>query len=348
MVAADPVGLQRAAAVLRDGGLVAMPTETVYGLGGDAMDVRAVARIFEAKGRPRFDPLIVHVSEAVEAWALAAEVPEVAKRLAEAFWPGPLTLVLLKRRGAGGVPDLVTAGLDTFAVRVPGHEVARRLIELAGCPVAAPSANRFGSISPTRAEHVMAELGGREGGREGGVDLIVDGGPCGRGIESTVVNLAGDVPTLLRPGAVDLEALRAVVGEVAIAGDATATQGGAQASPGMNSRHYAPRTPLMLAWDGTGREAAIRAAGAMTVEGGPAPIGLLTLAGDADLERALAPRTLAVLSESGNLVEAAASLFTAMRTLDEVDLKLIVVGPIPECGLGRAIRDRLKRAAMPF
>ncbi|MFW6062334.1 MAG: L-threonylcarbamoyladenylate synthase, partial [Planctomycetota bacterium] len=224
---------RRAAAILREGGTVAFPTETVYGLGANALDASAVAGIYEAKGRPAQNPLIVHVASAGQAEQVAAEFPPVARRLAQRFWPGPLTLVLPKR---ADVPEIVTAGLPTVAVRVPAHPVARRLLEVFGGPVAAPSANRSGELSPTTAAHVRRSLGGRIG-------MVLDGGPCHVGVESTILSLAGDVPLLLRPGGVSLEELREVVGEVDVA---PACAEARPLSPGRLASHYRPRTPLVV------------------------------------------------------------------------------------------------------
>jgi L-threonylcarbamoyladenylate synthase len=377
-VAADAEAIARAAAVLRAGGLVAFPTETVYGLGANAWDATAAARIFEAKGRPSFDPLIVHAATAEQAWPLAAEVPAAAKQLAAAFWPGPLTLVLAKARpasdaagadvdaaGAPGdtgamgesdkqfVPDLVTAGLGTVALRVPGHPVARALIEAAGVPVAAPSANRFGGVSPTRAEHVAAELGET-------VDLILDGGPCETGVESTVVALTGETPTVLRPGGVAVEAIEQVIGPIAVHGSsskpgaagggvAAATEQGAAGdggpprpqAPGMLDRHYAPHARLTLVDSLTPAEVDRQAATA------PAKPGLVLFDERPAIRAAVARHGLVaeVLSPTGDLREAAANLFAALRRLDESGAARIVAERVPDAGLGRAINDRLQRAA---
>jgi L-threonylcarbamoyladenylate synthase len=231
--------IRHAARLIRDGKLVAFPTETVYGLGANALDVEAVRRIYTAKGRPASSPLIVHVAEIAMAKQLAAEWPELAQRLAARFWPGPLTLVVPKNPS---VPDLVTAGLPAVGLRVPAHPVALRLIQLAEVPVAAPSANRFMQLSPTTAEHVRTGLGDR-------VDMILDGGPTSVGIESTVVSLTGKRPVVLRPGMIGLEDLQLATGlhweSPAEKEPATATPGAA-ASPGLHPRHYAPRTPFYV------------------------------------------------------------------------------------------------------
>jgi L-threonylcarbamoyladenylate synthase len=230
-------GIAHAASLLRSGKLVAFPTETVYGLGANALDAVAVARIFEVKGRPNTSPVIVHVSDYDMVTKVAASWPEKAQILAEKFWPGPLTLVLPK---TPAVPDIVTAGLPTVGVRMPAHPVALALIAASQVPVAAPSANRFAQVSPTTAEHVRQGLGDR-------MDFILDGGPCTVGIESTVLSLADDMPVLLRPGGISRQQIESVIGEIASAKPASE---GAHLSPGMHPRHYSPRTPLFLVRDG--------------------------------------------------------------------------------------------------
>jgi L-threonylcarbamoyladenylate synthase len=303
--------LNEAAQLLRAGKVVAFPTETVYGLGGDATNDRAVAAIFAAKGRPRFNPLIVHVANAGEAEQLA-RFDDRARRLAEQFWPGPLSLVL-PRRAECPVSLLASAGLATIALRVPAHDLALALIRAAGRPLAAPSANRSGRISPTSAEHVASEL-------DGVIGAILDGGPCRVGVESTVIDLASPKVRLLRPGGIPVDAIEAAIGPVA-----RVTEGGtAPASPGMLASHYAPSLPLRL-------DARSVAPGEALLAFGPdAPAG--------------AARTM-FLSRSGDLVEAAANLFAALRALDGPEFSAIAVMPIPEDGLGLAINDRLRRAA---
>lgn len=303
-----------AARLLREGGLVSFGTETVYGLGANAFDPPAVARVFEVKGRPRFDPLIVHVPDRGAVAEVAEVFSETATRLADSFWPGPLTLVVPKR---AAVPDLVTAGRSTVGVRVPAPEMTRRLLAEASVPVAAPSANPFGRISPTTAAHVAEQLGEA-------VDYILDCGPCRVGVESTVVDVTEETPVLLRPGGVTLEALEGVVGTVRLV---TQIEDGPQRAPGMLSRHYSPRTPLLVMEQpgvGTERE------------------GLLTLRPQPSVKGY--GRT-EVLSETGDLAEAAASFFAALRRLDAAGLERIVAVPFPEEGLGRALNDRLRRAA---
>jgi L-threonylcarbamoyladenylate synthase len=310
-----PADVERAAQVLRRGGLVAFPTETVYGLGADALNPSAMARVFECKRRPRFDPLIVHLATPEALSSVAAEVTAAAAQLARRFWPGPLTLVLPKR---AEVPDITTSGLPTVAVRVPDHPLALSLLEQAGVPVAAPSANPFGRVSPTRAEHVIEQLAGD-------VDVILDGGPCRVGVESTIVGLTGPRPTLLRAGGVPAEEVEEVVGPLEIPPPA----GERPLAPGGLESHYAPRTPLVL-----------RAPASF--EPPPGRVGLLALreppsrSGYAAVE---------VLSPTGDLREAAVRLFAALRALDARGLDLIVAEPVPESGLGRAILDRLRRGA---
>lgn len=304
---ATDAAIAEAAALLRAGRLVAFPTETVYGLGGDATNDRAVAAIFEAKRRPRFNPLIAHVPDLAAAEALAL-FDERARRVAEQFWPGPLTLVL-PRRADAQVSLLASAGLDTLALRVPAHPIAQALLRATGRPIDAPSANRSGAVSPTRAEHVAESLGDA-------VDLILDGGPCRVGIESTILDLSGERPVLLRPGGIAAEALIALLGPL---DRATA---GAIKAPGMLSSHYAPHLPVRL-------DARTAAPGEALLGFGPTAAATLNL------------------SETGDVVEAAANLFAMLRALDRPEFTGIAVSPIPETGLGAAINDRLRRAAAP-
>ena len=306
---ADAAGIAAAAACLKAGGLAAFPTETVYGLGADATCDRAVARIFAAKGRPTFNPLIVHGPALGMLWPLA-RWNHRAEAVAAAFWPGPLTLVLPRAEDCP-VSPLASAGLATLALRVPSHPVARELLEAAGLPVAAPSANRSNALSPTTAAHVLASLGDR-------VDLILDGGPCAVGLESTVVDLSGEVPLLLREGGLPRESLLAHLPDLR-----SPEVGAAIASPGMLAKHYAPDCPLRL--------------NARDVRPGEA---LLAFGPDA-----LAADIAMNLSEQGDLVEAAANLFRHLHALNAQKPAGIAVMPIPEAGLGRAINDRLRRAA---
>ena len=311
--------LQHPAELLRTGHLVAFPTETVYGLGANALDADAVAKIFASKQRPSFDPLIVHVPEPGAAWALAADVPPLARQLADAFWPGPLTLVLPK---TDAIPGIVTSGLDTVGLRVPDHPVALALLRAAGVPVAAPSANPFGGVSPTRAEHVTVPC-----------DAVLDGGPCRTGVESTVVGFdehGGAV--VLRLGGTPTEEIEAVVGGAV----AVARPGAKLTSPGMLERHYAPRTPLHLV-DDTRMVSVDRRRSEC--------LGVLVLNPDAFDDAEGFTRSF-TLSAHGDLVEAAARLFDVLRTADDADLGGLVTTPVPDRGLGRAINDRLTRAAV--
>ncbi|MEH0969948.1 L-threonylcarbamoyladenylate synthase [Micromonospora sp. CPCC 205546] len=308
-------GIAEAAAVLRTGGLVAFPTETVYGLGANALDARAAARIFEAKARPSFDPLITHLPDAGELEKLIGAVPPAVAALAERFWPGPLTLIVDR---PAAIPPIVTSGLATMAVRVPDNAYARALIAEAGVPVAAPSANRFGQLSPTRAEHVVRGLGAA-------VDVVLDGGPTRCGIESTIVDARAGRPVVLRLGALALEALEEAAGPVTVRPGSS----GQPVAPGTLAAHYAPRTPLRLATGGEPSAADGVRRGFLAFREPPA--------GDwAAVE---------VLSAAGDLTEAAARLFDALHDLDATGVGEIVVEPVPEAGVGRAINDRLRRAA---
>ncbi|SLN53091.1 Threonylcarbamoyl-AMP synthase [Roseivivax jejudonensis] len=303
----SPEDIDRAAAHLRAGRLVAFPTETVYGLGADARDDRAVAGIFEAKARPAFNPLIVHVADRAAAAALV-EWSDAAEALAGAFWPGPLTLVLPLRRDAG-ISKLATAGLDTLAVRMPAHPVARTLLAAFGGPVAAPSANRSGRISPTRAAHVMRDLEGR-------IAAVVAGGPSEVGLESTILGLSGP-PTLLRPGGISAGEISAALGQPVAERAANA----AISAPGQTASHYAPVARVRL--------------DATEWRKDEARLGFGRVACDLNL------------SASGDLREAAANLFAHLHALDESGAPAIAVSPVPRRGLGLAINDRLARAAAP-
>ena len=318
LLTADPASIRHAADLLLAGELVGFGTETVYGLGADATNMKAVARVFEAKGRPHFNPLICHYPSAEAAFA-DVEASETARALAAAFWPGPLTMVL-PRRITCKVALLAGAGLDTLAVRVPGNADALALLRATGRPVAAPSANRSGQVSPTSAAHVMAGLAGR-------IAAVIDSGPCPVGVESTVLDLSGGRPFLLRPGGVTVEALEAVVGAVQ-RGISIAQAQASQTlrSPGLMISHYAPELPVRL-------NATEIAADEGLLAFGPALPG----AG-----------AVFQLSESGDLVEAASRLFDGLRAFDTVPgLAGIAVRPIPDSGLGLAINDRLGRAAAP-
>jgi L-threonylcarbamoyladenylate synthase len=302
--------IERAAAALRAGGLVAFPTETVYGLGADATNGRAVAATFAAKGRPRFNPLIAHVPDA-EAADQLGHLTALGHRLATAFWPGPLTLVMAKRAGCA-VAELATAGLDTIAMRVPEHPVAQALLRAAKVPIAAPSANRSGHVSPTTAAHVAADLGDR-------VSMILDGGPTSIGLESTVVDATGGEPIILRLGGIARDAIARVVSRPVEVADGDRAK---LVSPGMLARHYAPATRLRLNAEDVRSHEALLAFGPPIPHTGP----------------------VINLSPSRDLSEAAANLFAALRTLDASGAETIAVMSIPEDGLGEAINDRLRRA----
>jgi L-threonylcarbamoyladenylate synthase len=312
IVPATPQAIADAATALRSGGLVAFPTETVYGLGADATSGLAVAGLYAAKGRPSFNPLIVHVPETAAASALAEMTP-LGKALADAFWPGPLTLVLARRPNRI-IADLATAGLDTIAVRVPAHPVAQALLRAANLPIAAPSANRSGHVSPTTAAHVEDDLGDK-------VAMILDGGATPVGLESTVVDVTGTTPVILRLGGVAREDIERILGQpVAVAGEENV----APSSPGMLARHYAPATRLRLqANDVRAGEALLAFGDQVPAHSGP----------------------IINLSPAGDLAEAAANLFAALRELDGAGATAIAVIPIPAYGLGEAINDRLRRAA---
>ena len=300
--------LTTAATLLANGKLVSFPTETVYGLGADARNDRAVASIYAAKGRPSFNPLILHLSD-FEQVATYCEMTQTADRLTSAFWPGAMTLVLPLRPDAG-VSKLVTSGLDTVAVRVPDHPVARAILAQFGGPIAAPSANPSGRVSPTKAAHVLAGLSGK-------IDAVVDGGACGVGVESTIVDCSGETPALLRAGGIPAEAIEACLGQPLAAAPVTDTP----IAPGQLTSHYAPQGSMRLnAWHFDPHETAV---GFGEVD---APLNL---------------------SRSGDLTEAAANLFEILHQLDAMGAKHIAVSPIPDHGLGQAINDRLRRAAAP-
>jgi L-threonylcarbamoyladenylate synthase len=313
--AADPASIAEAAAVIRRGGLVAFPTETVYGLGANAFDARAVARVFEAKARPSFDPLIVHLASADDLPRVAQAADPRVPRLAARFWPGPLTLVLPR---VAELPEIVTSGLDTVAVRVPAHPAAHALLLEAGTPIAAPSANPFGYVSPTTAAHVVERLGDA-------LDVVLDGGPCRVGVESTILSLCADPPLVLRPGGLPREELEAALGEPL----AVAPLAERPLAPGQLPQHYATRTPLRIL-DGAAEPPA---------DGGR--VGLLAFA----RRPASGFAAVEVLAEDGSLTTAAARLFAALRRLDALSLDLILAERCPETGLGLAIMDRLRRAA---
>ncbi len=312
LLPANRDAIAAAARVLGDGGLVAFPTETVYGLGADATNGEAVARLYAAKGRPRFNPLIAHVADAKATLALARFTDD-ARLLAGVFWPGPLTLVLPKHDTCP-VSELATAGLDSIAVRVPDHSIAHDLLKAFGKPIVAPSANQSGHVSPTLAEHVRSDLEGR-------IDLIIDGGPASVGVESTIVSCLG-APTLLRPGGLPRDAIERVLGHALVIAEAPADE--TPLAPGMLASHYAPKSSLRL------NAIDVRAGEALLAFGPAAPAAAHALN----------------LSASGDLVEAAANLFHHLRMLDAAATSIAVM-PIPNEGLGEAINDRLARAAAP-
>ena len=310
---ATQTSIRQAAKVLVQGGVVAFPTETVYGLGADATNAEAVLRVYEMKGRPRFNPLIAHVAD-LESASAHGDFNAKARKLANAFWPGPLTMVLIKRPESA-ICDLVSAGLETIALRVPANEIARNLLRAAGCPLAAPSANKAGHVSPTAAVHVAADLGE-------GPDVILDGGDTALGLESTVVDLSGPQPLLLRPGGIPREEIEQALGMQL----GKAVPGNQPSSPGQLASHYAPRARLRL-------EATSLAPGEALLAYGSPPQGL--------------ENSMVNLSPKGDIREAATRLFAALRELDASGCEGIAVMPIPDEGLGEAINDRLRRAAAP-
>ena len=331
----DAAVIARAADLLRRGKLVVFPTETVYGLGADAFQPVALEGIFVAKGRPLNDPLIVHIVEYAMLEGLTSSLPSSAWRLAQIFWPGPLTLIV--PRGPR-VPHIVTAGMETVAVRMPSHPIARALIRALGSPIAAPSANRFMHVSPTTATHALADLDGR-------VPLILDGGSCAVGVESTILDISAEIPTLLRPGGVSLEALRAVLPEVrTLVQREPQSEEQAQKAPGQLAMHYAPAVPLLLF---SGSEEAMRSA--MLKELGERlargeRVGVL--AADADLPTFQHSGALVCsLGDATQSAQVAASLFASLRALEEAHVQVILCRTFPLHDLGLAIQDRLGRAA---
>lgn len=313
--------IRHAAELLRAGRLVAFPTETVYGLGANATNAKAVAQIFEAKQRPTFDPLIVHIADLSQLGSVVSSIPQQAKILIRNLWPGPLTLVLPKQ---DSIPELVTAGLPGVGVRIPNHPIALELLRAAGCPVAAPSANPFGGISPTTAQHVIDGLGSK-------VDCVLDGGPCAVGVESTVVSFMQARPIMLRPGGCPIEDIEALIGPVDRAISDPSQDDLAQSAPGMLSRHYAPATPLMLvAQNTTAAALADRRCGLLSSAKQP-------FSGHFD--------RIIELSETEDLQTCAAKFFASMRSLDSSGLDVIIAHQFPDYGLGIALNDRLRRAA---
>jgi L-threonylcarbamoyladenylate synthase len=312
----DESAIRECAGIIRKGGLIAFPTETVYGLGANAENPIAVAGIFDVKGRPRMDPLIVHVSSPEMALRYGT-FPELAHSLMEKFWPGPLTLVVPRKKT---VPDIVTAGLDTVAIRIPAHPAALGLLNASGCGIAAPSANRFGYVSPTEASHVAEQLSGK-------VSAILDGGRCAIGLESTILSLCGKSPCILRPGGTPVEELVSELGPLELKkGVSELPQ-----APGQLEKHYATNTPLYIVDDDNET--------AFSHEN----TGLLCLQPTSSSENF---KAVEILSASGNLREAAANLFSSLRRLDGMSLDRIIARPFPEKGLGVAIMDRLRRCSV--
>ena len=317
-----------AAAILRDGGLLGIPTETVYGLGADGLNAEAVRRIFEAKGRPQDNPLILHIPEASWLERYCHDIPEAAYRLAEKFWPGPLTMILPRR---AVVPDEVTCGLDTVGMRCPNHPVTLAIIRAAAIPVAAPSGNLSGRPSPTCARHILEDMDGR-------IDAIVDGGPCGVGVESTIIDLTASVPRLLRPGGLPLEALRDVLGEVAVdkAVLAPLSAGEKPKAPGMKYRHYAPKAPVTVLTGSGGRTARYirEMMGNHT--------GVICFSEYAD---SFPGCVVEPIGSSGDPGEQARRVFDALRAFDGTDVTEIFAQCPGDAGLGLAVANRLKKAA---
>jgi L-threonylcarbamoyladenylate synthase len=319
--------IDRAVEILKRGGLVAIPTETVYGLAADALDAEAVAGIFRAKGRPSTNPIIVHVADVAMAMSLAGQWPAAAEAIATRFWPGPVTVVV--PRGPR-IPDIVTAGGATVALRCPAHPLARRLIADSGLPLAAPSANRSEAVSPTTAHHVLESLGNR-------IDLILDGGPCAKGIESTVIDCTTSPPRILRPGPLSRAELERAVGGPVAWPEATEAEGPLR-SPGQQARHYAPKTPLEMRADASDRVAALVGEGRR--------VGWLTSrTDDPDVRRLAASRDLLIVPMPADPESFATRLYATLHALDQRQLDCIVVDEPPDTETWRAVRDRLHRAA---
>ena len=308
--------VSEAARLLKDGEVVAIPTETVYGLAGNAFEPKALAKIFAAKERPTFDPLIVHIADIAQLTDIAKDIPDSAYRLAEAYWPGPMTIILPKK---DCIPDLCTSALPSVAVRFPSHPIAQAIIKESGLPLAAPSANLFKHVSPTTAEHVAAQLADRIAG-------IVDGGPCSVGVESSIISLVGE-PTVMRPGAITPEMFKAILGEVKIK-ESTSKPGQPMLAPGQCDTHYRPQVPLYYGEIPAGYtlpEHTVRIA--FGTQHGPIPATVN-------------------LSATGDMVEATSKLYAYMHDLDDPKYDLILVDPIPNTGVGMALNDRLKRASI--
>jgi L-threonylcarbamoyladenylate synthase len=309
--------VSEAARLLKEGEVVAIPTETVYGLAGNAFEPKALAKIFAAKERPTFDPLIVHIADIAQLSDIAKDIPDSAYKLAEAYWPGPMTIILPKK---DCIPDLCTSALPSVAVRFPSHPIAQSIIKESGLPLAAPSANLFKHVSPTTAEHVAAQLADRIAG-------IVDGGPCSVGVESSIISLTGEKPTVLRPGAITPEMFAKVLGDVAIK-ESTSKPGQPMLAPGQCDTHYRPQVPLYYGEIPAGYtlpEHTVRIA--FGTQAGPIPATVN-------------------LSATGDMVEATSKLYAFMHDLDKTEYDLILVDPIPNKGVGMALNDRLKRASI--
>ena len=309
--------VSEAARLLKDGEVVAIPTETVYGLAGNAFEPKALAKIFAAKERPTFDPLIVHIADIAQITDIAKDIPDSAYKLAEAYWPGPMTIILPKK---DCIPDLCTSALPSVAVRFPSHPIAQAIIKESGLPLAAPSANLFKHVSPTTAEHVAAQLADRIAG-------IVDGGPCSVGVESSIISLAGEKPTVLRPGAITPEMFSKVLGDVTIK-ESTSKPGQPMLAPGQCDTHYRPQVPLYYG----------KIPASFTLPEHTVRIAFGTQAGPI-------PATVN-LSATGDMVEATSKLYAFMHDLDDPKYDLILVDPIPNTGVGMALNDRLKRASI--
>ena len=309
--------VSKAARLLKDGEVVAIPTETVYGLAGNAFEPKALAKIFAAKERPTFDPLIVHIADIAQITDIAKDIPDSAYKLAEAYWPGPMTIILPKK---DCIPDLCTSALPSVAVRFPSHPIAQAIIKESGLPLAAPSANLFKHVSPTTAEHVAAQLADRIAG-------IVDGGPCSVGVESSIISLAGEKPTVLRPGAITPEMFAKVLGDVTIK-ESTSKPGQPMLAPGQCDTHYRPQVPLYYG----------KIPASFTLPEHTVRIAFGTQAGPI-------PATVN-LSATGDMVEATSKLYAFMHDLDDPKYDLILVDPIPNTGVGMALNDRLKRASI--
>ncbi|MBR6318397.1 MAG: threonylcarbamoyl-AMP synthase [Fibrobacter sp.] len=309
--------VSEAARLLKEGEVVAIPTETVYGLAGNAFEPKALAKIFAAKERPTFDPLIVHIADIDQLADIAKDIPDEAYKLAEAYWPGPMTIILPKK---DCIPDLCTSGLPSVAVRFPSHPIAQAIIKESGLPLAAPSANLFKHVSPTTAEHVAAQLADRIAG-------IVDGGACSVGVESSIISLAGETPTVLRPGAITPEMFSKVIGNVTVK-ESTSKPGQAMQAPGQCDTHYRPQVPLYFG---------------EIPEGYKLPARTVRIA--FGKQAGAIPATVN-LSESGDMTEATSKLYAYMHDLDKPEYDLILVDPIPNTGVGMALNDRLKRASV--